>query len=460
MPKYRILIVDDDRLLQESINDVLKDKFNTMIAGTGEIAVKMLKKHPFDLVLLDIMLPGMDGIETLGAIRNIDVEVAVIMMTAYEDIKSVIKTMKMGAYDYLVKPLDIEELEVIIEKALDNLNLKRELRDIHRQKAKEFDMNNIIGQSAGMRIAMSMADTISKSADTTVLLEGETGTGKEVIAKAIHYGGDRFEKSFVSINCGAISKDLVESELFGYEKGTFTGGLQTGKKGKCEMADGGTLFLDEVSELALSAQVKLLRFLEEKEFYRVGGTEKIKVNVRVIAATNQSLEEGIRRKTFREDLYYRLNVAKIFLPPLRERKEDIMPLVRLFMDQFNEKFQKAFSGVTEDATHILLNHYWGGNVRELRNTIERIVLMENEKLISTEHLRFLASYRDLITPHQADTDPAADHGGIQGGVHLTEQNRNLIANALDKAGGNKARAAKSLGISRSQLLYRLKKMAG
>jgi two-component system response regulator AtoC len=460
MPKYRILIVDDDRLLQESINDVLKDKFDTMIAGTGETAVKMLKKHPFDLVLLDIMLPGMDGIETLRAIRNIDVEVAVIMMTAYEDIKSVIKTMKMGAYDYLVKPLDIEELEVIIEKALDNLNLKRELRDIHRQKAKEFDMNNIIGQSAGMRIAMGMADTISKSADTTVLLEGETGTGKEVIAKAIHYGGDRFEKSFVSINCGAISKDLVESELFGYDKGTFTGGLQTGKKGKCELADGGTLFLDEVSELALSAQVKLLRFLEEKEFYRVGGTEKIRVNVRVIAATNQSLEEGIRRKTFREDLYYRLNVAKILLPPLRERKEDIMPLVRLFMDQFNEKFQKSFCGVTEDATQILLNHYWGGNVRELRNTIERIVLMENEKLISTEHLRFLANYRDLISPHHTNTNPDADHGVIHGGVQLTEHNRNLILKALDKAGGNKARAAKNLGISRSQLLYRLKKMAG
>jgi transcriptional regulator with PAS, ATPase and Fis domain len=309
-----------------------------------------------------------------------------------------------------------------------------------------------------MRAALKMADTISKSFDTTVLLEGETGTGKEVIAKTIHYGSNRLKKPFIGINCGAITKDLMESELFGYEKGTFTGGLQNGKKGKCELADGGTLFLDEISELLPSAQVKLLRFLEEKEFYRVGGTEKIHVDVRIIAATNQSLEEGIRRKIFREDLYYRLNVAKIILPPLRERKEDIMPLVKLFMDQFNGKFQKKFCVVTEDAKEILLNHCWSGNVRELRNAIERIVLMENEKLISAESLWFLKSSRNFVSPLHTEQEQLTD-GGIHGGVHLTDYNKHLILQALDKSGGNKARAAKSLGISKSQLIYRLKKMS-
>lgn len=457
MSRNKVLVVDDDKLLQESMKDVLIDKYDVTIAGSGETAIQVLKAQPIDLVMLDIRLPGMDGIDTLRHIREDGFEVSVIMMTAYEDVKSVIKTMKMGAFDYLVKPLDIDELEVIIEKALENLNLKRELHDIHKQKAKEFNIGNIIGRSAGMKTAMQMAGTIAHSYDTTVLLEGETGTGKEVIAKTIHYSSNRMRKPFVGINCGAISKDLVESELFGYEKGTFTGGLKSGKKGKCEMADGGTLFLDEISELALSAQVKLLRFLEEKEFYRVGGTEKITVDVRVIAATNQSLEEGIKHRTFREDLYYRLNVAKILLPPLRERREDIIPLTLLFMDQFNEKFQKKFCGVSAEAEAVLLNHWWAGNVRELRNAVERIILMENGALIAVDHLWFLKNEQKISSGH-APRVPAAD-GSIHGGVHLTEFNRQLIQQALDKSGGNKARAAKFLGITRSQLMYRLKKMS-
>ena len=457
MPLHKVLVVDDDRLLQESIKDVLSDKYAITIAGSGEAAIKVLNTHQIDLVLLDIRLPGMDGTEVLKQIREAGFEVSVIMMTAYEDIKSVIKTMKMGAFDYLVKPLDIDELEVNIEKALENLNLKRELHAIHKQRAKEFDINNIIGKSAGMKAAMKMASTISRSYDTTVLLEGETGSGKEVVAKTIHYGSNRMRKPFIGINCGAISKDLVESELFGYEKGTFTGGLDSGKKGKCEMADGGTLFLDEISELVLSAQVKLLRFLEEREYYRVGGTNKISVDVRIIAATNQSLEEGIKNKTFREDLYYRLNVAKIVLPPLRERKDDIIPLTKLFMDQFNEKFQKKFCDIDKQAQYILLNHQWGGNVRELKNAIERIILMENDNMISADHLWFLKSTKNLSSAH-ARHDNAGD-AGIQGGVHLTDTNMERIRQALDRAGGNKVRAAKILGISRSQLIYRLKKMS-
>lgn len=450
MYRYKILIVDDDRLLQESLDDILSEKFDASIVGTGEAAIKHLKMHPADLILLDIKLPGMDGIETLRLIRQMGMEVAVIMMTAYEDVKSVVTAMKMGAIDYLVKPLDIEELDVIIEKALENLQLRREVEELRTQMAKEYDINNIISQSAGMTMALKMVNIVKNSYDTTVLLEGETGTGKEVIAKLIHYGSGRLGKPLVSINCGAISKDLVESELFGYEEGAFTGGLKNGKKGKCELADGGTLFLDEISELPLPAQVKLLRFLEDKEFYKVGGTEKKKVDVRIIAATNQSLSECIKTKTFREDLYYRLNVAKIILPPLRERKEDIMPLIRLFLEKFNEKFGKKFQGVSPDAEEIFLNHRWEGNVRELKNTLERIVLMENDKQIMASHLWFLQS---MMTPSLFST---TENKMIDEGISLTEINKNLVREALQKTGGNKTRAAKLLGISRSSLIYRLK----
>jgi len=305
-----------------------------------------------------------------------------------------------------------------------------------------------------MQAALKIARSVSASYDTTALLEGETGTGKEVIARMIHYGSMRYEKQFVCINCGAISKDLVESELFGYAKGTFTGGLQEGKKGKFEMADGGTLFLDEISELLPSAQVKLLRFLEEREFYRVGGTDKIKVDLRVIAASNQSLEEAIRKKNFREDLYYRLNVAKIFLPPLRERRADIISLAMLFINQLNEKFGKHFQNISKDARDIMLNYYWPGNVRELRNTIERILLIEKDNQIKGAHLGFLKRTDLPVLSHCVEGAQVMD-----GGIHLSENVRSLIGHALQKYAGNKTRAARSLGITRSQLLYRLKKMS-
>lgn len=445
--RYKILIIDDDRLLQQSLDDILSEKFDVSIVGTGEAALKHLKTYPIDLALLDIKLPGIDGIETLRLIRQMELEVAVIMMTAYEDVKSVVTAMKMGALDYLVKPLDIDELEVIIDKALENLRLRRELEELRSQMTQEYDLNDIISQSAGMKMALKMVNIVKSSYDTTVLLEGETGSGKEVLAKMIHYGSERMGKPLVSINCGAISKDLVESELFGYEEGTFTGGLKEGKKGKCELADGGTLFLDEISELPLSAQVKLLRFLEDKEFYKVGGTEKKKVDVRIIAATNQPLSECIKTKTFREDLYYRLNVAKIVIPPLRERKEDILPLVHLFLKKFNEKFGKKFQGLSPEAEKIFLNYRWEGNVRELRNTVERIVLMENDRQIMPGHLWFLQTIMNTV----AVQNKLADEG-----ISLQEVNMNLIQQALQRAGGNKTRAAKLLGISRSRLLYRLK----
>jgi len=451
MYRYKILIVDDDKLLQASLDDILSETYDTLIAGSGEEALRLFKSRPVDLVMLDIRLPGINGIETLRRMKELGGEAVVIMMTAYEDVKSVISSMKMGAFDYLVKPLDIEELEVIIDKALENLKLKREVEELRRQFVKEYNLDDIVAQSNAMKLALRLSDTIARSYDTTVLIEGETGTGKEVIARFIHHRSDRFNKPFVNINCGAISKELVESELFGYEKGSFTGGLQEGKRGKFEAADGGSILLDEISELLPATQVKLLTFLEEKAFYPVGGSEKKHVDVRIIAATNKSLEEGIRENTFREDLYYRLNVARITIPPLRERLADILPLALFFMNKFNEKFRKQFRGISEEAQKLLLDHPWTGNVREMRNVIERVILMEDGQEIEPGHLVFMKKTSgDIATAGRTIKLPSS-------GLNLDELSKDLIVQALERSGGHRGRAAKLLGMSRPTMIYRIEK---
>ncbi len=454
MFRYKILIVDDDKLLQNSLKNVLAEKYDTLVVGRGEDALGLLRKSSVDLVLLDVRLPGQDGIETLKQIKALAPDLLVIMMTAYEDVKTVITSMKMGAYDYLVKPLEIEELEIIVEKALENLKLKKEVEELRQNYLKEFNVGNIIGESPAIKQAIEFANKVAKSYDTTVLIEGETGVGKEVIARTIQSRSARFNKPLVVINCGAISKDLVESEMFGYERGTFTGGLQEGKKGKLEMADGGTLLLDEISELLPASQVKLLRFLEEKEFFPVGGTKKRKVDIRIIAATNKSLELECRAGRFREDLYYRLNVAQITIPPLRERRVDIIPLTLFFMNSFNEKFGKNFCGVTNAAREMLLDYPWRGNVRELRNAIERVILMEDGQEIQPAHLTFLG----LTQPE--NRVQAAVAPGMQlpaAGLNLDGLIKGLIIQALKLNHGNRTRAAKFLGISRPTLIYRLEK---
>ena len=453
MYRYKILIVDDDRLLQNSLKNILCGNYDTVIAGSGEETLRLLKKQNFDLILLDIRLPGMDGIETLKKVRLLQPDLFIIMMTAYEDIKTVVTSMKMGAHDYLVKPLDIEMLEIIIEKALETLRLKKEVEELRQYYFTQFNIGDIIGESEKFKAVLAFADKVAKGHDTTVLIEGESGVGKEVVARFIHHRSARFDKSFVGINCGAISKDLLESELFGYAKGAFTGGLQEGKKGKIELADGGTLLLDEISELQMSAQVKLLRFLEEREFYPVGGTEKKRVDVRVIAATNRSLELQVKAGFFREDLYYRLNVAKVVIPALQERKADIIPLVLYFMNKFNKKFNKSFRGVTPEAEALLVRYPWKGNIRELKNMVERVILMEDESHITADHLAFLAFSSCHATPLTKELSIQIPPQGL----NLDELNKQLIVQALELSGANRTRAAKLLGISRPTLTYRIEK---
>ena len=454
MFRYKILIVDDDKLLQNSLKNVLAERYDTLVVGKGEDVLGLLRKNSVDLVLLDVRLPGQDGIETLKQIKALAPDLLVIMMTAYEDVKTVITSMKMGAYDYLVKPLEIEELEIIVEKALENLKLKKEVEELRQNYLKEFNVGNIIGESPAIKQAIEFANKVAKSYDTTVLIEGETGVGKEVIARTIQSRSARFNKPLVIINCGAISKDLVESEMFGYERGTFTGGLQEGKKGKLEMADGGTLLLDEISELLPASQVKLLRFLEEKEFFPVGGTKKRKVDIRIIALTNKSLELECRAGRFREDLYYRLNVAQITIPPLRERQVDIIPLTLFFMHSFNEKFGKNFCAISAAAREMLLDYPWRGNVRELRNALERVILMEDGQEIQPGHLTFLG----LTQPEnrvQAAVEPGMKLPAA--GLNLDALIKGLIIQALKLNNGNRTRAARFLGISRPTLIYRLEK---
>ena len=452
MYRYKILIVDDDRLLQNSLRTILSEKYDPLIAGSGEEAVRLLTEKPVDLVLLDIRLPGMDGIETLQKIKAIRPDLLVIMMTAFEDIKTVITSMKLGGYDYLVKPLEVEMFELVIEKALETLRLKKEVEELRRVYREKFNIENIVGESEGFKKVLEFADKVARGYDTTVLIEGESGVGKEVVARMIHQRSSRFDKPFVGINCGAISKELLESELFGYEKGTFTGGLQEGKQGKIEMADSGTLLLDEVSELHPAAQVKLLRFLEEREFYSVGGTHKKKVDVRVIAATNKSLDTQVQAGAFREDLFYRLNVARIVVPSLAGRKADIIPLTMFYMQKFNEKFSKNFRGITPEARKMLVHYPWRGNIRELKNAVERVVLMEDGDHIEAAHLAFLAfPYHAGQQKNDLSVTLPPD------GLDLEELIRQLIVQALEVSGANKTKAAKLLGISRPTLIYRIEK---
>jgi two-component system response regulator PilR (NtrC family) len=402
---------------------------------------------------MDIRMPKLDGIATLKKIKTISPGTSVIMITAYASTDTAIKAMKEGAYDYITKPFKIDEIKMIIKNALEKKNLQEEnilLKQVVRDR---YHFDNIIGQSAKMSALYDLLEKVSPT-KTNILITGESGTGKELVAKAIHYNSPRKEKPFVTLNCGAIPETLIESELFGHMKGAFTDAIQT-KKGLFELADEGTIFLDEISELPLLMQVKLLRVLQEKEFKRVGGTEDIRIDVRIIAATNKDLEEAVREKRFREDLYYRLNVIQIKLPSLRERREDIPLLANHFLKKYSEELDKRIENISPEAVRILLDYGYPGNVRELQNIIERAVALESTGELTPKNLN---SYLNEQLPfRKGPVDLDIPNEGLDLEKVVEDIERDLLVKALDRTRGIKKKAADLLHINFRSLRYRLEK---
>jgi len=454
-----LFIVDDEDTIRGTLSIALEGKYLLADYPDAESAVAAARIDPPDLVLLDLGLPGMSGIEAIPAFKSIDPEILIVVITAYEDVKSVVSAMKGGAYDYVVKPLDIDTLEVSIGNALESVRLKKEVRGLQERYLRE-NLPCFIGESNTIKDVMEFVGLLARSPDTPVLILGETGTGKEMIASAIHYRSPNFRGPLVDVNCAAIPRELIESELFGYERGAFSGANAAGKKGMVEQAEGGTLFLDEVGDLSPEAQAKLLRFLEEGEYYRVGGTRKQTVRTRVVSATNKNLEELIRKNLFREDLYYRLAVARVELPSLTARRDDILPIASHFLLEFSRKFGRSFTGISREAREALIRHRWKGNVRELRNFVERGVLVGKGPELTREDLG-LEEREPFAEPRPVSGEilhPAFPAGGVDLDSVHESVDRHLFREALRVAGGNETRAAQLLRVNYSTFRYRRRKL--
>jgi len=454
MLKEKILVADDEPSMREFLDIMLKKEgYQVLLASNGEEVMKLIEKDIFDLVLMDIRMPRLDGIASLKKIKVSSPETIVIMITAFASADTAIRAMKEGAYDYITKPFKVEEIKLIIKNALEKKNLRKENTLLKQVVRDRYHFENIIGQSPKM---LALYDLLEKVAPTktNVLITGESGTGKELVARAIHYNSPRKEKPFVTLNCGAIPESLIESELFGHVKGAFTDAIAT-KKGLFEVADEGTLLLDEISELPLLMQVKLLRVLQDREFKRVGGTEDIRVDVRIISATNKDLEEAVREKRFREDLFYRLNVIQIKLPSLRERKEDIPPLAMHFLKKYSEELNKKISVISPDALRILLHYDFPGNVRELQNVIERAVALEGGQELTAQHLGSYLEEQTSSKNFPVGLDIPSE--GIDLEKIVEEIERTLLLKALDRSKGIKKKAAELLHINFRSMRYRLEK---
>jgi two-component system, NtrC family, response regulator AtoC len=445
MKHAAILIVDDESLVRWSLKERLEGHgYDVTEAETSADALRQTATD-IDLVLLDFKLPDGDGLEVLRQFKERSPETLVIMMTGYSTVENAVEAMKRGAYHYVNKPFNLDEVMLLVEKALETSQLRREVRALRSSQGKEFGFDSIIGDSAAMKTAKALMARVAASPASTVLLTGETGTGKDLAAKAIHYNSGRVARQFVNITCSALPEQLLESELFGHERGAFTDARQQ-KRGLFETADGGTLFLDEIGEMTLALQSKLLRFLEEKAFKRVGGLTDVRVDVRVIAATNRDLEEEVKAGKFREDLFYRLQVMPIMLPPLRARHGDVPLLAAFFIDRFNTEFKKKIRGLSPAATQLLEQYGWPGNVRELRNAIERAMLLADGDRLEAADLTTLTR---TVSPVQFKL-PAE-------GVNIEEVERQLLVQALERSKGNQTQAAQLLGINRDQVRYRIEK---
>lgn len=450
-PLKRVLVVDDETSVRTALSKFLKKKgYEVLQAQGGEEALMEYKVERPDVVLLDIRMPGVGGMDVLRTIHEQDPETIIIMTTAVNEVESAVETMKLGAFDYLVKPVDLNQLLASLERANKHLGLKREVERLQALQLEQFTDKEVVVASPPMQQIFELVKVLGQADKATVLITGETGTGKEIVARAIHMASPRSSQPLVVVNCGAIPKDLMEAELLGYSKGAFTGAAKEGKKGKVELAHQGTLFLDEVAELPPSSQTVLLRILDGQPFYPVGSNREVTSSVRIIAATNRDLETCVADGIFREDLYYRLNVAPIYLPPLRERCEEIIPLATSFLLEYNQKYDKHFQGLHDEAIKRLKSYPWRGNVRELKNVVERVVLYEDDAQVRPEHLSFL----------KAGPSEQAD-GSLfmlpDEGLDLEDMVKDLLVQALERAKGNKSEAARLLGISRPTLLYRLDK---
>jgi len=448
MVKPRILIIEDEKLIRWSLRQRFAEEgYLVDDAENAAEGLERLSRFTYDLVMLDYKLPDMSGLDVLRRIREDDQDIVVLIMTAYSSVENAVEAMRLGAYDYVSKPFKMDALMLTVNKALETTRLKREVRDLRSQMHKKFGFDRILGRCPAMLRLFELMRDVAASGASTIFLRGESGTGKDLVAKSIHYNSDRANRPFMNITCTAITESLLESELFGHERGAFTDAKQL-KKGLLEMADGGTVFLDEVGDMPPSLQAKLLRFLEEKTFRRVGGVQDIEVDVRIIAATNRDVHKLLEEGKFREDLFYRLNIIPIDLPPLRERGNDIILLAEYYLDAYAREFKRDIRSLSPPAVEKLMSYTWPGNVRELRNIIERSVLLCKQPAIGPD---------DLVLGRGS---PEHQHYAFDlppGGISLQTVEEQLVRQALAQTGDNQTKAAKLLHLSRDQLRYRMER---
>ncbi len=454
---YSVLVVDDEALTLRTVSRGLAaEGFEVFTAASGEEGLNTFNDEKPEMVLLDIVLPGIDGVEVLRQIKGTAPSTIVVMMSAYHMVDRAVDAMKLGAYDYLIKPFHLADLTATLRRASEMLSLRVRLRDTVETAKGRYDFGKIVTQNSTMREMLEMARKAAETDHTTILIQGESGTGKGVLARAIHYGSPRASQPLLELNCATLPDALLESELFGFEPGAFTDARRR-KEGLLERAHGGTLFLDEIGNMSASVQAKLLRVLEEGTFIRLGGVKSIKVNVRLIAATNTNLKEAVAQGRFREDLFYRLNVVPVFIPPLRERTEDIMPLALDMVQRFNEELTKNFIGFTPEAAQLLQEYPWPGNIRELKNVIERTMILASEGNIDASSLPQELRKREEIHLPEIVRSPFTEHSAEEPLVTLRELEDDYIQKILAATGNNKTQAARILGIHPTSLLRRLKK---